>query len=70
MIAARGYGLDSCPQAAFGNFHAIIRRQLAIPEQEIVVCGMAIGHKDPDEPANALVPPREPVDAFATFLAD
>ena len=70
MIAARGCGLDTCPQAAFGNFHAIIRRQLAIPEQEIVVCGMALGRRDPDEPANALVPPREPVEAFASFHAE
>lgn len=67
MIAARGAGLDTCPQAAFGNYHAIIRRQLAIPDAEVVVCGMALGHRDPDEPANALVPPREPVGAFTTF---
>ena len=70
MIAARGHGLDTCPQAAFGNYHAIIRRHLPIPDNEIVVCGMALGHKDPDEPANALTPPREPVEAFATFLGD
>lgn len=70
MVAARGAGLDTCPQAAFGNYHAIIRRQLSIPDQEIVVCGMALGVKDADEPANALVPPREPVEAFATFHRD
>lgn len=70
MVAARGCGLDTCPQAAFGNYHAIIRRHLSIPENEIIVCGMALGRKDPDEPANALVPPREPVEAFATFLRE
>jgi nitroreductase len=70
MIAARGHGLDTCPQAAFGNYHATIRRHLPIPDNEIVVCGMALGHKDPDEPANALAPPREPVEAFATFHSD
>lgn len=70
MIAARGAGLDTCPQAAFGNYHAIIRRALAIPDQEIVVCGMALGVKDAHEPANALVPPREPLEAFASFHRD
>ena len=70
MIVARGAGLDTCAQAAFGSFHAIIHRQLAIPESEVVVCGMALGWKDPDEPANALVPPREPVDGFTSFHRD
>jgi nitroreductase len=69
MIAARGYGLDTCPQAAFGPYHAIIREQLGIPQEQIVVCGMALGLKDQAEPANALVPEREPVDAFTTFHA-
>jgi nitroreductase len=70
MVAARGCGLDTCPQAAFGNYHAISRRHLSIPENVTVVCGMELGRMEADEPANALVPPREPVEAFATFLSD
>lgn len=67
MVAARARGLDTCPQAAFMNYHAIIRRQLSIPPEEMVVCGMALGHADPEEPANRLLSPREPVEAFASF---
>ncbi len=67
MVAARGCGLDTCPQAAFASYHAIIRRQLAIPQQQIVACGMALGHADPYEPANQLATVREPVSAFAQF---
>ena len=67
MIAARGAGLDTCPQAAFANYHEIIRRQLAIPEDQIVVCGMALGYEDKSEKANELVSPREPVAGFTTF---
>ena len=70
MVAARGRGLDTCPQAAFMSYHAIIRRQLLIPEHQLVVCGIALGHADPEEPANYLVSPREDVDAFASFLND
>jgi nitroreductase len=70
MVAARGRGLDTCPQAAFKSYHAIIRRQLSIPENELVVCGMALGHADPDEPASRLASPREPVAAFASFHQD
>lgn len=67
MIAARGRGLDTCPQAAFADFHKIIRPLLAIPEREIVVCGMALGHIDPDAPVNMLVTERAPLADFATF---
>lgn len=68
LIAAQGHGLDSCPQAIFARFHPVVRRELAIPEQEIVVCGIAIGKADPDAPANRLVPEREPVESFTTWL--
>jgi nitroreductase len=67
MIAARGRGLDTCPQAAFADFHEIIRPLLNIPENEIVICAMALGHIDPDAPINAMVTERAPVSDFATF---
>ena len=67
MTGARGYGLDTCSQAAFASYHAIIRRQLVVPDDQIIACGMALGHADPDEPANALETPRVPVNAFTRF---
>ena len=67
MVAARGRGLDTCPQAAFADFHAVIRRELGIPKNEIVICGLALGHADPDAPENRLVTERAPASEFATF---
>ena len=68
LIAAQGHGLDSCPQAIFARFHPVVRRELAIPQDEVVVCGVAIGKADPDAPANRLIPEREPVEGFTTWL--
>jgi nitroreductase len=68
MIAARGRGLDTCPQAAFIGFHAIIHEHLALPASEMVVCGMALGHADESAPENRLQTEREPVARFARFL--
>ncbi len=68
LIAAQGHGLDSCPQAIFAQFHPIVRHELAIPQDEVVVCGIAIGKADPDAPANRLVPEREPVESFTSWL--
>ncbi len=67
MIAARGHGLHSCPQAAFADFHRIIRAQLGIPEKEVIICGMALGHIDPDAPVNRLVTERAPLADYASF---
>ncbi|UEM07535.1 nitroreductase (plasmid) [Skermanella rosea] len=67
MIAARGHGLDTCPQAALANYPAVLRRQLGIPDTELVLCGMALGVADPDEPTNRLAAEREPVAAFTRF---
>jgi nitroreductase len=67
MVAARGHGLHTCPQAAFADFHTIIRPLLNIPEKEVIVCGMALGHIDPDAPVNKLATERAPLDGFASF---
>ena len=68
MIAARGRGLDTCPQAAFTQFHKIIGEVLQIPPNEQVVCGMALGFADLSKVENSLVTEREPVAGFARFL--
>lgn len=68
MTAARGMGLDTCPQAAFAPHHRTIRAHLPIPEEEVVVCGMALGHADPAAPENALVTERVPAREFCAFL--
>jgi nitroreductase len=67
MIAARGRGLDTCPQAAFADFHSIIRPMLNIPNNEVIICGMALGHIDRDARVNALVTERAPLGDFVTF---
>ena len=67
MVAARGRGLDTCPQAAFNQFHRVIKSVLGLAEHEMVVCGMALGVADPDAVANRLVTARATVDEFTSF---
>jgi nitroreductase len=68
MIAARGRGLDTCPQAAFTQFHKVIGDVLGLPANEMVVCGMSLGYADMSRVENALVTEREPVAGFARFM--
>jgi nitroreductase len=67
MVAARARGLDTCPQAAFMQYHRIIAAQLGLKDSEQVVCGMSLGHADPSAPENALETARAPVAEFTTF---
>lgn len=70
LIAARGLGLDTCPQQSFAKFHRIVRAHLDIPEEETLVCGISLGHADPDASANALKTERVPVSEFAKFFEE
>ncbi len=67
MVAARGRGLSTCPQAAFTQYHKIIEAQLDLPPGEMVVCGMALGFADPSRIENTLITERDPVSRFAQF---
>jgi nitroreductase len=68
MVAARGRGLDTCPQAAFTQYHKIIGEKLELPDNETVVCGMSLGYADMDKVENTLVTERMPVAEFVNFF--
>lgn len=68
MVAARGRGLDTCPQAAFTQYHRIITEQLQLPDQETVVCGMALGYADHSKVENSLQTERMALQEFVKFV--
>lgn len=68
MVAARGQGLHTCAQASFANYPAIVRKHLGIPEEEIVVCGMAIGYGNMSAPENVWRTDRVPVESFTRWF--
>lgn len=70
MIAARQFGLETCPQAAIANFHELIRSRLAIAPTELVICGVALGYPDTGAKVNSFRTEREPVAAFARFIGE
>jgi nitroreductase len=70
LVAARAFGLHTCPQAAFSNYADLVRQQLGLPDTQVVLCGVAIGYPDWDDPANAERAGREAVGSFAQFHWD
>lgn len=65
MLAAAGRGLQSCPQETFAKYHRILRPLLSISAEQMVVCGISIGHAK-DEAARGLMP-RADVQEFCSF---
>ena len=69
MLAARACGYDTCPQAAWVQFHRIVGAELGFPEHQQLVCGMALGRADPAAPENTLVSERAELAEFVNFHA-
>lgn len=68
MLAARGFGLETCPQAAFCNYHETVTARLGIPQGQQLVCGMSLGYPDPDAVVNDYRTTRLAPEAFTTFV--
>jgi nitroreductase len=54
-------GLDSCAQECWAIYPKTIGTFLGMPDNRILWTGMSIGYKDPNDPANTLMPSRAPV---------
>lgn len=67
MVAARQFGLHTCPQAAWAAFPTVVRRELDLPDDQVVVSGIALGHEDPTAPENRLRSGRAPLADWARF---
>jgi nitroreductase len=67
MLLARERGLHTCPQEAWAVWHGVIREYLAVPQNEMIFCGMAIGHADEDAPVNTVVSERAQLEEFVTI---
>ncbi|MEY4481336.1 MAG: hypothetical protein RIQ84_498 [Pseudomonadota bacterium] len=68
MLAAKARGLDTCPQAAFTQFHRVIAKHLDLKPEQQLVCGMSLGYADTSKIENTLVTEREPAHNFTHFI--
>lgn len=68
MVAARGHGLHTCPQAAWNGFASIILPHLGAGADEMLVCGMSLGYADESAPVNTFRTPRVSPQDFTTWL--
>jgi len=69
MVAARGEGLDTCPQAAWNDYSKIILPLIGAQDNEMLVCGMALGYIDKTDIVNTFHTPRVGAEEFTTWLS-
>jgi len=68
MIGARGEGLDTCPQAAWNDYAGIILPILGAQDNEMLVCGMALGYADKKQLVNSFHAPRVSAEEFTSWI--
>lgn len=62
VLAARSFGMGSIALATIGGRSDVVRPALKIPDDEVVIAGVAFGWEDPDHPANAFRTARADLD--------
>jgi nitroreductase len=68
MLLAQEAGIDTCAQEYWSVRHSAVRSFVGAPADELLFCGMAIGHADASAPINTLVSERMPIDEWAKFV--
>lgn len=66
-LAAIERGLGTCMQEAWARFRAPLAQHFALPDSEMIYCGMALGYPDTSATINKLRSDRASVDEIATF---
>ena len=70
VLALTARGLGTCVQVSIAGYPDIIRKQLDIPVEYTILCGLAVGYADPNFPANHIRVGRQPIEQNVVFLDD
>lgn len=68
MLAATEQGLATCPQASVADYPELIKTELGYSQDNILLCGMALGYEDEDALVNSYRTSREDVDSFTQYF--
>ena len=67
MLAMRGHGIASCPQAILSYDADSVRCELDIDPTMKLLFGISFGYEDPDLPENQIVPERAELPQLVQF---
>jgi nitroreductase len=67
LLATEAEGLGCTGIGAIANYGSIVGKHLGLPDDEMVVCGIAMGVADADVPVNQFKTERDALDVFTSF---
>ncbi len=67
LLAATELGIGTCPMASLAEFPSIVKKELDIDQDKILLCAIALGYEDTDAPINSFKTDRIALEEFATF---
>ncbi len=67
MLGARAFGLHTCAEASIASYPDIVRRELGLGDNQVVICGMALGYADSSAAVNTFQPERIPLGEYVRF---
>ena len=68
MLLAQEAGIDTCPQEFWAAYPKAVAEFVGAPADEMLFCGVAIGHADRSHPINSLHSERMPVEQWCRFV--
>jgi nitroreductase len=68
MLAARHFGLETCPEASLADYPDLVRETLSLTDSPIILCGMALGYPDLKALINQYRTERLSVDEFTQWF--
>ena len=68
VLALTARGLATCVQVALAGYPEVIYRELSVPRELSILCGISIGYPDPDFSANKLNIGRAPIEKNVVIL--
>lgn len=69
MLLAEEAGFGTCAQESWSAWPRTVQEFVGAPADEMLFCGIAIGHPDPSAAVNELVSDRMPLEDWATFVS-
>jgi nitroreductase len=68
MLSAVEHGLATCPQAALAEYPEIVKKELGY-EDQVLICGMALGYEDTTKDVNNYRTGREDLDQLVRYFS-
>ncbi|MEJ8812999.1 nitroreductase [Variovorax ureilyticus] len=68
LLAMQAHGLAAIPQAALAHQSALVKQELGIVKERLMVCGISFGYEDTAHPANSYRTSRATVEQAVRFV--